>query len=134
MFRFDKDMTVVSYKPKSNKVFYLLSTTHDQPAINDGTKKPEIINLYNSTKGAVDTVDQMCSTMSTGRKTNRWPLCLFYDTLNISMINSYAVYVSNLIRERKKPLKRREFALQMANELMKPWLLERYNTVTLKRD
>ncbi|CAG4981663.1 unnamed protein product [Parnassius apollo] len=50
------------------------------------------------------------------------------------IINAYAVYVCNMIRDHKKPLKRREFALQMADELIKPWLLERYNTVTLQRD
>ncbi|CAK1591031.1 unnamed protein product [Parnassius mnemosyne] len=134
MFCFDNEMTMVSYKPKSNKIVYLLSTTHDQPTVNDVTKKPEIIHFYNSTKGAVDTVDQMCSIMSTGRKTNRWPLCFFYDTVNISIINTYVVYVCNMIQDHKKPLKRREFALQMADELIKPWLLERYNTVTLQRD
>lgn len=33
-----------------------------------------------------------------------------------------------------KLLKRGEFSLQMADELMKPWLLERYNMVTLRHD
>ncbi|CAK1594579.1 unnamed protein product [Parnassius mnemosyne] len=134
MFGFDKEITLVSYKPKSNKLVYLISTIHDQPAINIDSKKPEIIEFYNSTKGAVDTVDQMCSIMSTSRKTNRWPLCLFYDILNLSIVNAYVIYVSNAIRNGKKPLKRRPFALEMADELMKPWLQERYQTVSLQRN
>jgi hypothetical protein len=134
MFGFDKEMTLLSYKPKSNKVVYLLSTIHDQPSINIDSKKPEIIEFYNSTKGAVDTIDQMCSIMSTSRKTNRWPLCLFYDILNLSIVNAYVIHVSNAIRNGKKPMKRRPFALEMADELMKPWLKERYQTVTLQRN
>ncbi|CAB3249527.1 unnamed protein product [Arctia plantaginis] len=39
VFGFDKELTLVSYKPKPNKVVYLLSSTHDQPAINTDTKK-----------------------------------------------------------------------------------------------
>lgn len=134
LFGFDKEMTLVSYKPKSNKVVYLLSTTHDQPTINSDSKKPEIIEFYNSTKGAVDTVDQMCSIMSTSRKTNRWPLCLFYDILNLILVNTYVIYVSNTIRNGNKPMTRRHFALEMADEMMKPWLKERYQTVTLPRN
>ncbi|GBP42663.1 PiggyBac transposable element-derived protein 4 [Eumeta japonica] len=134
IFGFDKEMTLVSYKPKTNKIVYLLSTTHDQPSINANSKKPEIIEFYNSTKGAVDTVDQMCSIMSTSRKTNRWPLCLFFNIQNLTIVNAYVIHVSNAIRNGTKPMKRRPFALQMADDLMKPWLQERYQTVTLQRN
>ncbi|XP_026486439.1 piggyBac transposable element-derived protein 4-like [Vanessa tameamea] len=134
IFGFDKEMTLVSYKPKTNKIVYLLSTTHDQPSINANSKKPEIIEFYNSTKGAVDTVDQMCSIMSTSRKTNRWPLCLFFNILNLTIVNAYVIHVSNAIRNGTKPMKRRPFALQMADDLMKPWLQKRYQTVTLQRN
>ncbi|GBP21878.1 PiggyBac transposable element-derived protein 4 [Eumeta japonica] len=134
IFGFDKEMTLVSYKPKTNKIAYLLSTTHDQPSINANSKKPEIIEFYNSTKGAVDTVDQMCSIMSTSRKTNRWPICLFFNILNLTIVNAYVIHVSNAIRNGTKPMKRRPFALQLADDLMKPWLQERYQTVTLQRN
>ncbi|CAK1581385.1 unnamed protein product [Parnassius mnemosyne] len=112
MFGFDKEITLVSYKPKSNKLVYLISTIHDQPAINIDSKKPEIIEFYNSTKGAVDTVDQMCSIMSTSRKTNRWPLCLFYDILNLSIVNAYVIYVSYAIRNGKKTFEKKAFCFR----------------------
>lgn len=134
MFAFDAEKILVSYKPKSNKVVYLLSTAHDQPDINSDSKKPEVIHFYNSTKGAVDTVDQMCTIMSCSRKTNRWPLCVFYNILNLCMVNMYVVYVSNIIKLRQKPLKRRDFVQQLVDELCEPWLHERFNTVTLRRD
>lgn len=45
MFCFNIDITMLSYKPKSNKVVHLVSTTHNQPSINTSTKNPEI-NLF----------------------------------------------------------------------------------------
>lgn len=94
----------------------------------------EIIEFYNSTKGAVDTVDQMCSIMSTSRKNQPMAAMLVYNIINLSIVNAYVIYVSNEIRNGKKPMKRRNFALEMADELMKPWLKERFSTVTLKRN
>lgn len=121
-------------KQKKNKVIFLLSTIHDQPNINEVTGKPEIIHFYNSTKGAVDTVDQMCSNMCTNRKTKRWPLCVFYNMLNLCTINAYAIYISNNVRNKKKPLSRRDFVMKLGDELMEPWLQQRLQTVTLRRD
>lgn len=46
MFCFAKEMTLVSYKPKSNKIVYLLSTTHDQPAINSGSNRLILARNY----------------------------------------------------------------------------------------
>ncbi|XP_046684376.1 uncharacterized protein LOC124370129 [Homalodisca vitripennis] len=60
MFCFDGHKTMVSYKAKSKRVVLLLSTTHEQPSINPRSKKPEIIECYNATKGTVDSLDQMC--------------------------------------------------------------------------
>jgi len=49
---------------------------HDHPVICDNSK-PEIIMYYNSTKGRVDTFDQMCSYQKCSRMTKRWPLLRF---------------------------------------------------------
>lgn len=134
MFCYDGDKTLVSYKAKSNKVVFVLSTIHDQPNIEETTGKPEIIHFYNSTKGAVDTVDHMCSNMCVNRKTKRWPLCIFYNMLNLSTINAYAVHISNNVRNKKKPMSRRDFVMKVGDQLMEPWLRQRIQTVTLRRD
>lgn len=134
MFAFDAEKTLVSYKPKTNKVVFLLSTMHGQPNIDSSTKKPEMIHFYNNTKGAVDTVDQICSGMSCNRKTNRWPQCIFYNILNLCIINAYVIYVSNMVRQRQKSLKRRAFVQKLADDLIEPWLRERYETVTLRKN
>nr|CAI5867119.1 unnamed protein product [Callosobruchus analis] len=81
-FCFDKEKVLVSFKAQSNKNVLLLSAMHEGESISKNSGKPEIIETYNQTKGAVDTFDQMCSGMSASRKTRRWPLCVFYGMLN----------------------------------------------------
>lgn len=55
-------------------------------------------HFYNSTKDAVDTVNQMCSNICTNRKTKRWPMCVFYNILNLCAIYAYSIYVSNNVK------------------------------------
>lgn len=54
--------------------------------------------------------------------------------LNLLAINSYAVYVSNNVRNKKKPVSRRDFVMKMGDQLMEPWLRQRLQTVTLRRE
>ncbi|XP_068206852.1 uncharacterized protein [Palaemon carinicauda] len=68
---------------RTKKVMLLSSLHHDPPEIEK--KKTDIQMFYNSTKGCLDTFDQMCAT---SLKTRRWPLCLFYGILNIVVILS----------------------------------------------
>nr|QPD02190.1 PiggyBac2 [Dichotomius schiffleri] len=87
LFGFGKNnTTLVSYVPKKGRVVVLLSTMHNSKTIDPDSgdaKKPEIITFYNTTKGGVDVVDEMCSTYSTARKTNRWPLTAFFHLLDV---------------------------------------------------
>lgn len=65
-------VTLVSYivkeKPKRNLI--MLSTQHMGEDVSDDEKhKPEIVLFYNSTKGGVDTVDQMARNYTVKRVT-----------------------------------------------------------------
>lgn len=131
-FCFDKDKVLVSYTPRKNKNVVLLSTMHQGCSISK-TGKPEIIETYNQTKGSVDTMDQMCSIMSTSRKTKRWPLCLFYGMLNIGSINSYIVYNSHRAKRGQKLYSRKSYMLELYKCLVTPWLKERIKVPTLQR-
>jgi len=55
---------------------------------NEDTGKEEINAFYNQEKGGVDSHDQMCSLYTTARKTNHWPMRLFY-----GMIDSAALFL-----------------------------------------
>jgi hypothetical protein len=54
IFGFTKDLTLVSYVAKKNKSAVLLSSLHHDSEICSDSGKPEIIEFYNKTKGAVD--------------------------------------------------------------------------------
>ncbi len=60
LFGFQDGLSIVSYVPKYNKAVLLLSSKHHNNQVDNKTGKPIAILDYNKTKGAVDTVDQMC--------------------------------------------------------------------------
>lgn len=74
MFCYDGPLTLVSYKPKPSKMVFVLSSCDEEGTVHATTGKPNMIHFYNETKGGVDTFDQMCSSISCSRKTNRWPM------------------------------------------------------------
>lgn len=131
---FTENSTLISYKPKENKNVLLLSTMHSSNALNPKTSKPEIIHVYNSTKGAVDTFDQMSQNICCNRKTRRWPLCFFYNMLNIAAINSYVIYNHNVTALKKKPVSRVKYMLTLHEQLTLPWQETRRSIPTLPRD
>jgi hypothetical protein len=60
IFGFHNDLALVSFVPRQNKAVLLLSSKNHDNQVDLKTGKPIIILDYNKTKGAVDTVDQMC--------------------------------------------------------------------------
>ena len=93
-FLFQEKVTLLKYNPKKNKSAVLLSTMHHDSAIDEEIHKPEIISFYNSTKGGVDTLDQIIRCYSSKRKTNRWPVALFFNMLDIAAYNSFLLYTN----------------------------------------
>lgn len=76
-------------KKTTKKIVLLLPVMHSSP-VNDtsGNGKLEVGNYYNKTKGRVNAFDQMCFMYSCSRKTNQWPLCLFFGIVNASTVNA----------------------------------------------
>ena len=91
IFAFKRNTTIVSWYPKQAKVVLLLSTMHHDDKIRDNGK-PEIVEFYNKTKVAVDTLDQKVRYSTTYRKTSRWPLAVFYNILDLSAYNEFVLY------------------------------------------
>lgn len=91
----DNKLILVSYKSKKSKMVYLIS---NNGTIAESTGKPDIVEYYNSTKGAIDAFDEMSSNMSSSRKTQSWPLCIFYGMINSILVNSYVSYVHNMVK------------------------------------
>ena len=126
LFGFDKNVTIVSYVPKRNKSVTLLSTMHHDNSVDADSGKPEIILFYNATKGAVDTVDQLCHSYSVQRKTKRWPLACFYNLLNLTCINAFVIFMNSFPNwNRSKLNRRRLFLLELGMSLVKPTITMR---------
>ena len=84
----------VNYQTEKNKSVCLLSTMHRLPAVEEGgLKKPTMILFYNKNKVGVDSVDQMLRLYSTHSVSRRWPLAVWSNTLDISVINARVLYM-----------------------------------------
>lgn len=101
---------------------------HTQPDVNRESGKPQIIEFYNETKGGVDTFDQMCALYSCSRKTNRWPLCVFFGIVNSALINSWIIYKANTGMGDGNKMKRRKYMHNLALQLIKESAEVRLNT------
>ncbi|CAK1584552.1 unnamed protein product [Parnassius mnemosyne] len=104
---------------------------HHSPTIDPQKQKPEMIIFYNSTKGGVGTLDQKCAIYSTSRRTQRWPMAVFYRMLDISAANAYIISSMNQ-SQRKVPTL--NFMKQLAEDLNTPHLRRRANQFGLQRE
>ena len=94
--------------PSSKKIVLLLSSMHGDKSL-ASSRKPTVIQDYNKKKGGVDTFDQLCSQYLCGRKTNRWPLCVFFGMLNASAINSWIIHGENMQKTSGTQIERKQF-------------------------
>ncbi|XP_046392323.1 piggyBac transposable element-derived protein 4-like [Ischnura elegans] len=95
LFGFTANSTLVSYVPKMRRSVVLLSTMHHSNTVmEDVNTKPEIINHYNSTKGGVDSLDQLVHAYMCKRRTNRWPFAFFMNGLDVSGVAACVVWMN----------------------------------------
>ena len=93
----------------------LLSSMHRSAAVSesDPKRKPEPILFYNSTKGGVDTADEMLRGYSTKSASRRWPLAVFFNLIDIVALNAFIICSDSGISQNN----RREFLLSLGEEL-----------------
>lgn len=104
---------------------------HHDNRIHPESGKPEMIMFYNETKGGVDALDEKCTVYSTSRRTNRWPVAIFFTLLNISLVNSYVIFNSfpgNSVQ------KRIHYVKCLARQLVEPQLNIRLANSRLPRE
>ena len=120
-YGFQHDAMIVSYYPKKGKVVPFLSTMHNERGEeNPINGKPEVIAFYNSTKGGVDTADQMLRGYSVKRMTRRWPMVIFYNMVDVSVLNATILYLSlNQNSRPKRKNVRRSIIIDLAMSLIK---------------
>ena len=121
LFGFHEHMTLVSFVPKPNKAVMLLSTMHHDAKVDAASSKPDIVLFYNETKGGVDTCDQMVKHASVKRKTNRWPLAIFYRILDFACLNSFIIWRS---AKPASTITRRQFLLELSQNLAREHMVQ----------
>lgn len=70
-----------------------MSTLHKDAQISsrkDG--KPEMILDYSATKGRMDNLDKVTVSYSCKSMTARWPLAIFYNTVDLSACNAFIIW------------------------------------------
>lgn len=130
VFGFSGQQTLVSYVPKKNKAVILLSTLHHDKVVAGDKFKPEIILHYNQTKSGVDNLDHLITNYTCKRKTNRWPMVLFMNMLDVGGIASLVVWLANnpTWNERRRRQRRRLFLVELGEQLVSEQIRRRVQT------
>ena len=72
----------------------ILSTEHDDERVEGEDRNLKTILHYNEKKRGVDNMDHLASIFTCRRKTNRWPMVLFYNMLDVAGVAAFVVCVS----------------------------------------
>ncbi|KRZ47793.1 PiggyBac transposable element-derived protein 4 [Trichinella nativa] len=120
LFCFDRQLTLVSYIPKRKKCVLLLSTMHHDDAVNEDQEgKPDIVLFYNETKSGVDTLDQLVRVYTCKRRTRRWPMVLWFSTLDCAGLAAYVIWTcKNPDWNARKSQRRRLFLMECGKNLV----------------
>lgn len=124
MFGFAGNLTIASYVPSKGKAVIMLSTMHHDASTEGDAQKPEIVLHYNANKSGVDNMDHLATIFSCKRKTNRWPMVLFYNMLDVAGVAAFVIWISLnpdwSLNDRKG--RRRKFLKQLGQELIEDYI------------
>ncbi|XP_022904015.2 piggyBac transposable element-derived protein 4-like [Onthophagus taurus] len=117
---------ILAVRWKDRREVNMLTTFHKDQMIqnkkdrNTGefVKKPECVVHYNQNMGAVDRTDMMLSSTECVRKTLKWYKKLFFHILDLCVLNSHALFLT----QHPEKLALADFQLSLTRQL-----LERYN-------
>ena len=118
-FDYANNFTLLSIAPKKNKRVVFLSTMHAIRSHDTVTGKEEISVFYNHEKGGIDSHDQMCALYTTTRKTNLWPMRIFYGIVDSSALNAFIIFTHNKPGFRgNRQDKRQKFLKELSKSLI----------------
>ena len=123
-FTEDGNIMLVSYvvKKKSGKRNILMLTTmHKSVKITrHSRKKPNVITLYDCTKGGVDVMDMISSNLSTRIQSRRWPLNALAFVLDTARSNAQTILKDNNNDGNRSSF---QFAWEIGESLIRPHIL-----------
>jgi len=132
------NFTLLPVAPKKNKRVVFLSPMHSEKKKrerDEDTGKEKINIFSNQEKGGVDSHDQMRSLYTTARKTNRWPMRLFYGIIDSAALNAFVIFTENVpnFGEHKKE-KQQKFLKELALALIIPHARQRFEVQQTPQD
>ena len=135
---YSKDHTVVRYQSKRSKQVVLMSTMHETGVVEatpaNPKRKPEIVLFYNETKGAIDTLDKMAHAYTTKRRTQRWPMIMFFNVLDPANIAALVIWKLRFSEQKlSKDDGHSAFIRAISEELLVPQMKRQLATVSLPR-
>ena len=120
----EKNIMMVSQidkKKSAKKNIICLTTMHDQVKLTNVRRlKPQVIVMYDHTKGGIDVVDLISCHHSTRMKSKRWPLTAFAFMLDIIRTSSKTIF-----EDSKKTFNNFEFTYQLGKALVLPKMRQR---------
>lgn len=128
VFCFSNGAQLTSYITKKLKNVLLLSTAHatEERDLSTIAKEPKVILDYNRFKGGVDTFDQMVRGYSCKRKSCRWPVALFYNTIDVGAMAAFRLFEDgNPDWHPRTADKRKAFLKELARDLLTEHLGDR---------
>ena len=68
---------------------------HHDNAVDPTSSKnePDMVTFYKCTKGTVGAMNKMAHAYTTKRKTQRWPMVMFFNVIDLSAIASRCIWV-----------------------------------------
>ncbi|CAI9726105.1 Hypothetical predicted protein [Octopus vulgaris] len=128
LFGFQKNVTLTSYVPKEGKNVPLSTMQHDA-AIDESTKENQRL-ISSTTKGGVETVDQLRSIYNVSKNTRHWPLTVFYTILNVAGINAYNIFMANS----QTAIRRQKFWRELGFKLVEDHIHQHKTNLYLRKD
>ena len=118
-------VSYIDKKKTGKKNVVVLTTMHDTVRVTKDTiRKPDIIKLYDHTKGGVDVVDLISSGSSTRIKSRRWTLNALAFILDTERTNALTI-----LREVKDPkMSNFNFTWELGKNLVIPRMFWHLNT------
>ena len=98
------------FQAKPKKDLVLLSTQHEKIEIDNISN---INKHYNQNKVGVDCVDMMTREYNVKAPSRRWPIHVFYNIINLTIINSWVIYKEVCDFE----ISREQFIIQLIEEI-----------------
>ena len=120
-----REMALILKKVKAAKYVGVLSTLHNNLHVVEKTKT-EAHMFYNAGKGGTDAFDQRCALTSCSRKSRRWSMAIFTQTVNIAMNNAFILYNESNVQKDKAFDKKAEYLHEIAYRMSRPWAVEKY--------